>query len=101
MIKLERLRQRLGPAACATSRGDRLFFAAMALIVGTMATSMLTGGNLLCGVPAALCTTFLVIGAVTGWCPTQLFASRTPQKVGASDLPVPEVSGVIDLDRRA
>ncbi|WP_448255447.1 hypothetical protein [Microbacterium aurum] len=29
-----------------------------------------------CAIPAGVCATFLAIGAITGWCPTQLVLSR-------------------------
>ena len=29
-----------------------------------------------CAIPAGVCATFLAIGAITGWCPTQLLDRR-------------------------
>ena len=29
-----------------------------------------------CAIPAGVCATFLAIGAITGWCPTQLLNRR-------------------------
>ncbi len=90
---------RLPGGSCATTKGDRLFFAAMAAIVGVMAGSMLTSGNYWCGIPAAVCTTFLVIGALTGWCPSQLLRSKPRQEApNMGSLGIPEAEGVIDLD---
>lgn len=86
--------------ACATSRGDRLVFALLAGIMGLLAATMIGEGNLLCGIPAAICTTFLVIGALTGWCPTQLLHMRRSRRAPTSTLNIPEVSGVISVDPR-
>ena len=85
---------------CFASRGDRIIYALAALVTGIVALTFLTEGNLLCGIPASVCTTFMVIGAATGWCPTQLLSMRKQTRVEKSSLPVPEVSGFINLKRK-
>lgn len=91
--------RRIQPA-CATSRSDRIFFAIMAVVVGVIAASMLSDRNFLCGIPATICTTFLVIGAITGWCPTQLFMRSKPASGAQDEFPTPQAYGFISIDRK-
>lgn len=60
--------------SCAATRSDRIMRAVAAVFLGAFA---LTGlDNTWCAIPAAVCATFLMIGAITGWCPTDIFRNR-------------------------
>jgi hypothetical protein len=59
---------------CAVTRGERGFRAAMAVFVGAFAVSV--SENLWCAIPAAVCALLLAVGAITGWCPTNLLPTR-------------------------
>lgn len=51
-----------------------------------------------CAIPAGVCASFLTIGAITGWCPTQLLsrgASAPPNALGYDEARQP-----IDIDSR-
>lgn len=65
--------------SCAVSRGERGSRAVIAVFLAAFALSSLE--NLWCAIPAGICAVLLMIGAITGWCPPDLFA-RTP---GASE----------------
>lgn len=56
--------------------------------------------NLWCAIPAAICSTFLMIGAITGWCPTNLLTGRSRSAQGANSLDYPEALQDFDLSRR-
>lgn len=60
-------------AACATTPGERWGRAAGSVL---MALAAALSPSMLCTVPMAVCATFLMIGAITGWCPTQLLKGR-------------------------
>lgn len=76
-------------AACATTPGERWGRAAGSLLMGLAAA---LAPSLWCTVPMAVCATFLMIGAITGWCPTQLFKGRGTRSVqrNANTLGYPE-----------
>jgi len=57
---------------CATSRSDRVIRAIASIFLAGFALSAM-GENLWCAIPAGICASFLMIGAITGWCPTDLF----------------------------
>lgn len=86
-------------AACSVTPTDRAMRALAAVVLAAFSASMWST-NLLCAVPAATCSFFLVVGAVTGWCPTQLLR-RVAQH---GDAPVPTALGFpealqdLDLD---
>jgi len=82
--------------ACATSPGERVVFGLSSLVVGAAAVSM--AENLLCAIPAGICATFLAIGALTGWCPTNLLqlGARRRGGGGANTLGYPESLQKID-----
>ncbi|MBM7827063.1 YgaP family membrane protein [Microbacterium aurum] len=61
--------------SCAVSPAGRVVRAIAAVLVGAFALSMT--GQPWCAIPAGICATLLAIGAITGWCPTDLL--RTPQ----------------------
>ena len=59
-----------------------------------MAFAAALSPSMVCTVPMAVCATFLMIGAITGWCPTQLFkgrgtrsARRSPNTLGFPEAP--------------
>lgn len=65
-------------AACATTPGERRGRAAGSLL---MALAAALAPSMWCTVPMSVCATFLMIGAITGWCPTQLFKGRGTRSV--------------------
>ncbi len=56
---------------CATTPSERIIRGVLALFTASVAANTWST-NLWCAIPAAICATFLVIGAITGWCPTSL-----------------------------
>ena len=67
--------------ACAVTPGQRAARGVVALLVGALAVAAAHDGQLWLAVPAGVFATFLVIGAVTGWCPTNLL--REHDAIGA------------------
>lgn len=57
---------------------------ALAAVVLAAFSGSMWSSNLVCAIPAAICATFLLIGAVTGWCPTQLLQGRSSSRGGAA-----------------
>lgn len=53
-----------------------------------------------CAIPAGVCAMFLTIGAVTGWCPTQLLGRRDAQ-APANTLGFDEARQRIDIHSRS
>lgn len=88
-----------GPArrlrrSCATNRGDRVLFGVAAVFTGSAAIT--TMDNLWCAIPASICTVFLVIAAVTGWCPVALLPIGRDER-GANHFGFPEAPQRIDV----
>ncbi len=79
---------------CAVTPVERVLRALAAVFVGAFALSM--GDNLWCAIPAGICATLLLVGAVTGWCPTALLPRRVdaPQE---NTLGIPEARQRIDV----
>ncbi len=77
---------------CAVTRGERMGRAAASIFVGAFSLSMLD--NLWCAIPAGVCAVLLMVGAITGWCPSDLLRPREATRVtNAStvpDHPVPD-----------
>ena len=70
-------------SSCAPSRTDRIIRGVVSVFLAGFALNTLD--NLWCAIPASICATFLMIGAITGWCPIDLFRSRgttTPNAFG-------------------
>lgn len=66
-------------ARCAVRPAERIGRGAVSAFLALFALSSLD--NLWCAVPAAVCAFFLVIGAITGWCPTDLLTRpRAPEE---------------------
>ncbi|MGR2753381.1 YgaP family membrane protein [Agromyces arachidis] len=84
---MSRLARSLTARSCAVSRGERGIRAVIAVFLGAFALGNLD--NLWCAIPAGICAAFLAIGAITGWCPTDLLA-RTPDESDANTLGYPE-----------
>ena len=80
-------RRALAARSCAVGRGERGIRAVIAVFLAAFALNNLD--NLWCAIPAGACATFLAIGAITGWCPTDLFA-RAPSETDANALGYPE-----------
>ncbi|GAA2044035.1 hypothetical protein GCM10009819_33590 [Agromyces tropicus] len=59
----------------------------VAVFLGAVAMSTLD--NPWCAIPAGVCATFLAIGAITGWCPPDLF-SRAATTTAPNVLGYPE-----------
>lgn len=53
--------------SCAVTPGERTFRAVAGVVTGSMAFGM--ADNLWCAIPAGVCSFFLFVGALTGWCP--------------------------------
>lgn len=70
--------------SCHVSRSDRVVRAVLAVVLASFATSTDT---LWCAIPAGLCATFLIVGAITGWCPTDLLRRPEPQRENAFGYP--------------
>lgn len=82
---------------CATTPGERVMRAVLAVLAAGVATSMWSTRPW-CAVPAAICTAFLVVGAATGWCPTSLLpAHRAAEPTHG----YPDASGIVDLTGRS
>jgi hypothetical protein len=61
--------------ACAVTRAQRVQRALLAVAAAAFAVYL--GRNQpWCAVPAAMCSVLLAVGAITGWCPTNLFQRR-------------------------
>ncbi|WP_430645295.1 YgaP family membrane protein [Agromyces sp. GXS1127] len=84
---MNRLVRSLASRSCAVSRGERVLRGVIAVFLAAFALSNLD--NLWCAIPAGVCATFLAIGAVTGWCPTDLF-SRAAVETEPNALGYPE-----------
>lgn len=52
-----------------------------------------------CAIPAGVCATLLAIGAITGWCPTQLL-SRREETVPTNTLGYDQARQPIDIYAR-
>lgn len=79
--------RRVGSRACTVDRGERVVRGVIALVLAAFAVSSLD--TLWCAIPAAACAGFLMVGAITGWCPTDLLV-RTSGGVEPNDLGYPE-----------
>ena len=66
----------MNPSSCSSSRTDRVVRGIVSIMLAGFALSTLD--NLWCAIPAGVCATFLMIGAVTGWCPTDLLNRQAP-----------------------
>ena len=80
---MSRARRALSARSCAVGRGERGIRAVIAVFLAAVALDNLD--NLWCAIPAGVCATFLAIGAITGWCPTDRLA-RTPSETGTNAL---------------
>lgn len=60
---------------CHVTPGVRAMRVLAAVVLAAFSGSMWTS-NLVCAIPAAICAAFLLVGAVTGWCPTVLLQGR-------------------------
>ncbi|RQP09146.1 MAG: DUF2892 domain-containing protein [Microbacteriaceae bacterium] len=81
--------------SCATSPVDRVVRAIAAVIVGAFALSMI--GQLWCAIPAGFCSVLLAIGAITGWCPTDLLPTRQAETVEQNTLGYTDARQHIDI----
>ena len=80
-------RRALAARSCAVGRGERGIRAVIAVFLAAFALNNLD--NLWCAIPAGTCSAFLAIGAITGWCPTDL-VRRTPDEAAPNALGYPE-----------
>lgn len=51
-----------------------------------------------CAVPAAICSVLLGVGAITGWCPTDLLSRGTADTSEPNSLGYPEALQKIETD---
>ncbi|MGZ8804330.1 MAG: YgaP family membrane protein [Microbacterium sp.] len=79
---------------CAVSRTERAFRAAASVFLAAFALSM--PDNLWCAIPAGVCSALLMVGAVTGWCPTNLLPRRVDD-TAPNALGIPEARQRIDV----
>ncbi len=75
--------------------GERLLRGAGAVFVGAFALSM--ADNLWCAIPAGICAVLLMVGAITGWCPTSVIPRRA-DAVAENNLGIPDARGHVDLE---
>ena len=66
--------RRLAAASCSRSRSERVLMALAGIFLAALSLNSLD--QPWCAIPAGVCATFLAIGAITGWCPTQLLNRR-------------------------
>lgn len=85
-------------ARCAVTRADRVSRGIAAAILA--ATILVVEPVLWCAIPAAICATLLTVGAVTGWCPTDLLPSRRSAGSAPNGLGLPEALQDFDLRSR-
>lgn len=84
---MTRARRALAARSCAVGRGERGIRAVIAVFLAAFALNNLD--NLWCAIPAGICSVFLAIGAITGWCPTDLLG-RTADVTEPNALGYPE-----------
>ena len=83
---------------CATTRFQRISRGAMSIIAGSVAIGMID--NPRAAIPAALCAVLLLIGATTGWCPTNLLtfrARKRAKKPEGNEFGIPQAPERINL----
>lgn len=82
--------------SCATAPSERVGRGVGGLVLGFVALGVLD--TLWCAVPMMVCSVLLLVGAVTGWCPTDLLArrpARRPNSLGYVD-----ATHVVTIPRR-
>lgn len=80
---------------CAVTPGERVLRGVGSVFVGAFALSM--ADNLWCAIPAGVCAVLLLVGAITGWCPTSVIPRRM-EAVAENDLGIPDARDHIDLE---
>ncbi len=80
---------------CVTSPADRIVRGVAALLVGAFALSV--AGQPWCAVPAGIWSLLLAVGAITGWCPTDLLRARESEAIERNTLGYPEARRHVDL----
>lgn len=81
--------------SCAVSPADRIVRAIAAVLVGAFALSMT--GQPWCAIPAGVCSILLAVGAITGWCPTDLLRTRQAETVEQNTLGYTDARQHIDI----
>lgn len=81
--------------SCAVSPADRVVRAIAAVFVGAFALSMTD--QPWCAIPAGICSTLLAVGAITGWCPTDLLRTRQAETVEQNTLGYTDARQHIDI----
>lgn len=81
--------------SCAVSPADRVVRAIAAVLVGAFALSMT--GQPWCAIPAGICSILLAVGAITGWCPTDLLRTRQAETVEQNTLGYTDARQHIDI----
>lgn len=81
--------------SCAVSSADRVARAIAAVFVGAFALSMI--GQPWCAIPAGICAILLAVGAITGWCPTDLLRTRQAETVEQNTLGYADARHHIDI----
>lgn len=80
---------------CAISPGERILRAGIALFVIAFVLSTLD--NLWYAIPASICAAFLVFGAITGWCPTNVMIVGRAESAEPNTLGYAEALQKIDV----
>jgi hypothetical protein len=81
---------------CAATRGERIGRGFASVFVGAFAASTLE--NPWCAVPAAICSVLLMVGAVTGWCPTDLLRAGSRSRSGSGSPSPDPAAGAMAFD---
>ncbi len=81
--------------SCAVSPADRVVRAIAAVLVGAFALSMTD--QPWCAIPAGICSILLAVGAITGWCPTDLLRTRQAETVEQNTLGYTDARQHIDI----
>ncbi len=87
------MRDLLRAGSCAVRPADRVVRAGAAVLAATFALTMTA--QPWCAVPAGVCSVLLAVGAVTGWCPTDLLRRRR-EEVATNDLGYADARRTID-----
>ena len=82
--------------SCTTSPVDRVVRGIVAVFVGAFGLSMT--GQPWCAIPAGICSILLAIGAITGWCPTDLLRTRQAETAPRNAPGYAEARQKIDID---
>lgn len=84
---------------CAVSPADRATRAIASVFACGLAWSMTD--QPWCAIPVGICSVLLAVGAITGWCPTDLLRSRPTGTLEYNTLGYTDARQDLDLDQLA